>query len=185
MNVHEYQAKQLLRRYGVPVPRGDVAHTPQEAETVAEELDGPVWVVKAQIHAGGRGKAGGIKICRSVKEVIAKADAMLGMKLVTRQTGPQGKEVKTRLYRAGHRDRARALSRHADRPAHRRHRLHRLHRRRHGYRGSGGKDTRTRSSRCCCRPRHRCRASTPGKACLRPRPQGPRSAQVDAPADGA
>src|SRR6185295_6793727 len=64
MNIHEYQAKQLLRRYGVPVPRGDVAHNPAEAETIAEELDGPVWVVKAQIHAGGRGKAGGVKICR-------------------------------------------------------------------------------------------------------------------------
>ena len=97
MNIHEYQAKQLLRRYGVPVPRGDVAHTPQEAEAVAEELDGPVWVVKAQIHAGGRGKAGGVKICRSVKEVVSRADAMLGMKLVTHQTGPRGKEVK-RIY---------------------------------------------------------------------------------------
>jgi succinyl-CoA synthetase beta subunit len=97
MNIHEYQAKQLLRRYGVPVPRGDVAHTPQEAEAVAEELDGPVWVVKAQIHAGGRGKAGGVKICRSVKEVVATADRMLGMRLVTHQTGPEGKEVK-RVY---------------------------------------------------------------------------------------
>jgi succinyl-CoA synthetase beta subunit len=94
MNIHEYQAKQLLRRYGVPVPRGDVAHNPAEAETIAEELDGPVWVVKAQIHAGGRGKAGGVKICRSVKEVVASADKMLGSRLVTHQTGPQGKEVK-------------------------------------------------------------------------------------------
>ncbi len=97
MNIHEYQAKQLLRRYGVPTPRGDVAHTPQEAEAVAEELDGPIWVVKAQIHAGGRGKAGGVKICRSVKEVVASADRMLGMRLVTHQTGPEGKEVK-RVY---------------------------------------------------------------------------------------
>src|SRR6185369_12065210 len=94
MNIHEYQAKQLLRRYGVPVPRGDVAHNPAEAETIAEELDGPVWVVKAQIHAGGRGKAGGVKICRSVKEVVAGADKLLGSRLVTHQTGPQGKEVK-------------------------------------------------------------------------------------------
>jgi succinyl-CoA synthetase beta subunit len=97
MNIHEYQAKQILRRYGVPVPRGDVAHTAAEAESVAEELDGPVWVVKAQIHAGGRGKAGGVKICRSVKEVLASADKMLGMQLVTHQTGPEGKEVK-RVY---------------------------------------------------------------------------------------
>ena len=94
MNIHEYQAKQLLRRYGVAVPRGDVAHTPAEAESVAEDLDGPIWVVKAQIHAGGRGKAGGVKICRTVKEVVATADKMLGMRLVTHQTGPQGKEVK-------------------------------------------------------------------------------------------
>ena len=94
MNIHEYQAKQLLRRFGVAVPRGDVAHTPAEAESVAEDLDGPIWVVKAQIHAGGRGKAGGVKICRTVKEVVATADKMLGMRLVTHQTGPQGKEVK-------------------------------------------------------------------------------------------
>ncbi len=97
MNIHEYQAKQILRRFGVPVPRGDVAHNPAEAESVAEELDGPVWVVKAQIHAGGRGKAGGVKLCRSVKEVVAVADKMLGMRLVTHQTGPEGKEVK-RVY---------------------------------------------------------------------------------------
>jgi succinyl-CoA synthetase beta subunit len=97
MNIHEYQAKQILRRFGVPVPRGDVAHNPAEAESVAEELDGPLWVVKAQIHAGGRGKAGGVKLCRSVKEVVANADKMLGMRLVTHQTGPTGKEVK-RVY---------------------------------------------------------------------------------------
>jgi succinyl-CoA synthetase beta subunit len=94
VNIHEYQAKQLLRLYGVPVPRGDVAHNPAEAETIAEELDGPVWVVKAQIHAGGRGKAGGVRICRSVKEVVASADRMLGTRLVTHQTGPEGKEVR-------------------------------------------------------------------------------------------
>ena len=94
MNIHEYQAKQLLRRFGVPVPRGDVAHNLVEAESVAEELDGPTWVVKAQIHAGGRGKAGGVKICRSIKEVVANADQMLGMKLVTHQTGPEGRQVR-------------------------------------------------------------------------------------------
>lgn len=94
MNIHEYQAKQLLRRFGVPVPRGDVAHNPAEAESVAEELDGPIWVVKAQIHAGGRGKAGGVKVCRSIKEVTATADQMLGMKLVTHQTGPEGRRVR-------------------------------------------------------------------------------------------
>ena len=94
MNIHEYQAKQLLRRFGVPVPRGDVAHNLVEAESVAEELDGPTWVVKAQIHAGGRGKAGGVKICKSIKEVVANADQMLGMKLVTHQTGPEGRQVR-------------------------------------------------------------------------------------------
>lgn len=94
MNVHEYQAKQLLRRFGVPVPRGDVAHNLVEAESIAEELDGPTWVVKAQIHAGGRGKAGGVKVCRSIKEVVANADQMLGMKLVTHQTGPEGRQVR-------------------------------------------------------------------------------------------
>ena len=94
MNIHEYQAKQLLRRFGVPVPRGDVAHNLVEAESVAEELDGPTWVVKAQIHAGGRGKAGGVKIYKSIKEVVANADQMLGMKLVTHQTGPEGRQVR-------------------------------------------------------------------------------------------
>ena len=97
MNIHEYQAKQLLARFGVAVPRGGVAYTPQEAATKAQELDGPVWVVKAQIHAGGRGKGGGVKVVKSVEEVRVAAEAMLGMDLVTHQTGPDGKKVK-RVY---------------------------------------------------------------------------------------
>ena len=97
MNIHEYQAKQLLARFGVAVPRGGVAYTPQEAATKAQEQDGPVWVVKAQIHAGGRGKGGGVKVVKSVEEVRVAAEAMLGMDLVTHQTGPDGKEVK-RVY---------------------------------------------------------------------------------------
>lgn len=97
MNIHEYQAKGLLARYGVAVPSGGVAYTPQEAETVAHELGGPVWVVKAQIHAGGRGKGGGIKVVKSEKEVMEAAKKMLGMTLITHQTGPEGKEVK-RVY---------------------------------------------------------------------------------------
>lgn len=97
MNIHEYQAKALLREYGVAVPRGQVAYTPEEAEQVARELGGPVWVVKAQIHAGGRGKAGGVKLARSVEEVRQLAGEMLGMTLVTHQTGPQGRVVK-RVY---------------------------------------------------------------------------------------
>jgi succinyl-CoA synthetase beta subunit len=97
MNIHEYQAKSLLAKYGVSVPRGGVAYTPQEAEKVAAELGGPVWVVKAQIHAGGRGKAGGVKVVKSAADVVAKFKDMLGMTLVTHQTGPAGKEVK-RVY---------------------------------------------------------------------------------------
>ena len=97
MNIHEYQAKSLLAKYGVPVPRGGVAYTPKEAEKVATDLGGPVWVVKAQIHAGGRGKAGGVKVVKAAADVSKAAQAMLGKKLVTHQTGPEGKEVK-RVY---------------------------------------------------------------------------------------
>jgi len=97
MNIHEYQAKQLLARFGVAVPRGSVAYTPREAEKAAKDLGGKVWVVKAQIHAGGRGKAGGIKVVKSLPEVRAAAEALLGSRLVTKQTGPEGKEVK-RVY---------------------------------------------------------------------------------------
>ena len=97
MNIHEYQAKQLLAKHGVAVPNGIVAYTAAEAEAVAKELGGPVWVVKAQIHAGGRGKGGGIRVVKSVDDVRAAAKDMLGMNLVTHQTGPRGKEVK-RVY---------------------------------------------------------------------------------------
>lgn len=93
MNVHEYQAKEILRRYGVKTLGGRVAHSPEEAEKVAKELGGSVWVVKAQIHAGGRGKGGGVKIAKSVDEVTSLATQMIGMNLVTHQTGPEGKEV--------------------------------------------------------------------------------------------
>ncbi len=97
MNIHEYQGKELLRKFGVAVPRGGVAYTPDEAEGVAKELGGPVWVVKAQIHAGGRGKGGGVKVVKSVAEVREAAGNLIGMNLVTHQTGPKGKEVK-RVY---------------------------------------------------------------------------------------
>jgi succinyl-CoA synthetase beta subunit len=97
MNIHEYQAKGLLAKYGVAVPRGGVAYTADEAVEVARGLGGPVYVVKAQIHAGGRGKAGGVKVVKSTDEVREAAGKMLGMKLVTHQTGPAGKEVK-RVY---------------------------------------------------------------------------------------
>ncbi|MBK8907850.1 MAG: ADP-forming succinate--CoA ligase subunit beta [Rhodospirillales bacterium] len=97
MNIHEYQAKQLLAKYGVAVPRGGVAYTWPEAEATAKDLGGPVWVVKAQIHAGGRGKGGGVKVVKSIEDVVAAAKSMMGMTLVTHQTGPNGKEVK-RIY---------------------------------------------------------------------------------------
>lgn len=97
MNIHEYQAKGLLAKFGVAVPRGHVAFTPGEAEVAAQELGGSVWVVKAQIHAGGRGKGGGVKVVTSRDAVKATAEQMLGMNLVTHQTGPAGKEVK-RIY---------------------------------------------------------------------------------------
>src|SRR3954466_8892008 len=97
MNVHEYQAKALLSGFGAPVPRGVAAFTVDEAVKAAQDLGGPIYVVKAQIHAGGRGKAGGVKVVKSVDEVQREAQRMLGATLVTHQTGPKGKQV-NRLY---------------------------------------------------------------------------------------
>ena len=97
MNIHEHQAKGLLAKYGVAVPNGAVVFTPEEANAAVAELGGPVWVVKAQIHAGGRGKGGGVKLVKSADEAVATAGDMLGMQLITHQTGPEGKEVK-RVY---------------------------------------------------------------------------------------
>jgi succinyl-CoA synthetase beta subunit len=93
VNIHEYQAKELLKSFGVPVPNGAVAFNPQQAGQAAEELGGNRWVVKAQIHAGGRGKAGGVKVAGSLDEVRKYADAMIGNRLVTHQTGPEGSLV--------------------------------------------------------------------------------------------
>jgi len=93
MNIHEYQAKQIFAKYGVPTPKGIVANSVDEAVKAAEELGGPVWVVKAQIHAGGRGLGGGVKLAKSMDEVKKYADEILGMTLVTHQTGPEGKLV--------------------------------------------------------------------------------------------
>lgn len=101
MNVHEYQGKQILKKYGVVVPNGHVAFTPDEAVQAAERLGGNLWVVKAQIHAGGRGKAGGVKLARSLEEVREHAADLLGKVLVTHQTGPEGKEVKRLLIEEG------------------------------------------------------------------------------------
>ena len=101
MKIHEYQGKELLRQYGVPVPRGLPAFNQQEAVEAAQKLGGPVWVVKAQIHAGGRGKGGGVKLARSVDEVKQLAGDILGMQLVTHQTGPQGQKVRRLLIEEG------------------------------------------------------------------------------------
>ena len=94
MNVHEYQAKQILQTHGVNVQRGEVASTPDEAESIARELNCPLYIVKAQIHAGGRGKGGGVKLAKTPEEVKELAEAILGMQLVTPQTGPEGKLVR-------------------------------------------------------------------------------------------
>jgi succinyl-CoA synthetase beta subunit len=93
MNLHEYQSKALFAEYGIPIPDGRVAASPTEARDAAESLGGTIWVVKAQVHAGGRGKAGGVKLARSLAEVESAARAMLGKKLVTRQTGQEGLPV--------------------------------------------------------------------------------------------
>jgi succinyl-CoA synthetase beta subunit len=97
MKIHEYQGKEILRNFGVPVPRGIPAFTVQEAVEAAQKLGGPVWVVKAQIHAGGRGKGGGVKVAKSVEDVRRLAGEILGMQLKTHQTGPEGQKVR-RLY---------------------------------------------------------------------------------------
>jgi len=100
MNIHEYQAKEILKRYGVPVPVGKVASTLQEVKTAAAELGG-ACVVKAQIHAGGRGKAGGVKLASSPEDAVEKASAILGKNLVTHQTGPDGRQVRRVLVEQG------------------------------------------------------------------------------------
>ncbi|HEY6133707.1 MAG TPA: ADP-forming succinate--CoA ligase subunit beta, partial [Rubrivivax sp.] len=101
MKIHEYQGKEVLRQFGVPVPRGYPAFTVQEATEAAQKLGGSVWVVKAQIHAGGRGKGGGVKIAKSVDDVKALAGQILGMQLKTIQTGPEGQKVRRLLIEEG------------------------------------------------------------------------------------
>jgi succinyl-CoA synthetase beta subunit len=101
MKIHEYQGKAVFRRFGVPVPRGLPAFTVDEAVKAAQELGGPVWVVKAQIHAGGRGKGGGVKVAKTPDEVREKAKQILGMQLVTHQTGPGGQKVRRLLVEEG------------------------------------------------------------------------------------
>src|SRR5690606_29901252 len=97
MKIHEYQGKELLKKFGVTVPRGIPAFSVEEAVAAAEKLGGPVWVVKAQIHAGGRGKGGGVKVAKSLDEVRTLAGQILGMQLKTHQTGPEGQKVRRLL----------------------------------------------------------------------------------------
>src|SRR5579863_5082268 len=101
MKIHEYQVKAILARYGVTTPKGEVAFSKEEAREGAQRLRSNICVVKAQIHAGGRGKAGGVKLARSADETAEIASQMLGMKLVTHQTGPQGRIVKRLLIEEG------------------------------------------------------------------------------------
>src|SRR5471030_2597508 len=101
MKIHEYQAKAILARHGVPVPRGEVTSNPSEAGEIARRLGGAVVVVKAQIHAGGRGKGGGVKLAKSMAEAAAASKAILGMQLVTHQTGAAGQKVQRLLIEAG------------------------------------------------------------------------------------
>src|SRR3954462_4135463 len=97
MRIHKYQGKEILRKFGVAVPRSKPVFSVDDAVKAAEELGGPVWVVKAQIHAGGRGKGGGVKVVKSLDDLRTEATRMLGMTLVTHQTGPKGKQI-NRLY---------------------------------------------------------------------------------------
>src|SRR3972149_6305218 len=101
MKIHEYQAKEILRRYGVPTPQGVACFSVDEAVKAAETLGGKVWVVKAQIHAGGRGKGGGVKLAKSLDEVRQHAGSILGMQLKTHQTGPGGQKVRRLLVEDG------------------------------------------------------------------------------------
>jgi succinyl-CoA synthetase beta subunit len=101
LKIHEYQGKELLRKFGMPTPRGIPCFTVDEAVAAAEKLGGPVWVVKAQIHAGGRGKGGGVKVAKSIADVRARASEILGMQLKTHQTGPEGQKVRRLLIEDG------------------------------------------------------------------------------------
>ena len=101
MNIHEYQAKEIMKKFGIPVLKGKVAYSVDEAVAAATEIGGKIWVVKAQIHAGGRGKAGGVKVAKSLDDVKKYASEILGKVLVTHQTGPEGKKVRTLLIEEG------------------------------------------------------------------------------------
>ena len=116
MNIHEYQAKEIFRRFGVPVADGGVASTPEEAEEVARKLKTDVIAVKSQIHAGGRGKAGGIKLVKTPEEAVKATRELIGKVLVTHQTGPHGKEVRRVLDRSRQHPETRVVPQYFDRP---------------------------------------------------------------------
>ena len=138
MNLHEYQSKRLFADYGIPVPKGFPATTADEAVSAAERLGGELWVVKAQAHTGGRGKAGGVRLAGTLDEVREFSDAMLGMTLVTYQTGPEGLPVNTVYVEEGSEiDRELYLSMLVDREVSRIS-FHCVGRGRYGYRKSGG-----------------------------------------------
>ncbi len=118
MKIHEYQGKEILRRFGMPMPRGIPAFSVDEAVKAAQALGGNVWVVKAQIHAGGRGKGGGVKVAKSLDEVKQRAAEILGMQLVTHQTGAAGQKVRRLLVEEGADIRQGTLRRHGRRPRH-------------------------------------------------------------------
>ena len=141
MDIHEYQAKELLSNFGVPIPRGGLAYSPEQATYRAAEIGGNKWVVKAQIHSGARGKAGGVKLCKNDVEIAQAAEAMLGKRLITTQTGPAGKSLAP-LHRGGCRHRKGDLPRVCYGPCFRAHRGRRLGRRRHGDRGDLGQTAR-------------------------------------------
>ena len=147
MKIHEYQAKAILAQHGVPVPRGEVAFNPAEAGAIARRLGGDIVVVKAQIHAGGRGKGGGVKLAKSADEAERLASQMIGMTLVTHQTGPEGRVVGARAHRGRPEDDPRALSEHRARSRGGQAGDDGQRRRRHGHRRSGGQDARADSSK--------------------------------------
>ena len=156
MNIHEYQAKAVLHEFGVPVPRGIPAFSVEEAVKGAQELGGPVWVVKAQIHAGGRGKAGGVKVVKSIDDV-KKNQHVSWVQLRHASDRSARQEGQPPLYRRGLGDRSRVLLIGADRSRNVARRLCRVHRRRHGHRRSRAQDTRKNPPSRSIRPRASCR----------------------------
>ena len=142
MDIHEYQAKELLSKFGVPIPRGGLAYSPEQATYRATEIGGNKWVVKAQIHSGARGKAGGIKVCSNDTEIERAAEALLGKKLVDDPDRPRRQARLAPLHRGSDRHRQGDLSRVRHGPRLRAHRRRRLGGRRHGDRGDLGQTAR-------------------------------------------